>query len=88
MIEIEKKQVTQDVIVTKICDDCGKKVTYEDYKNGIEPDVWEWQEFYHIWFTGGYGSIFGDGEEVKIDLCQHCLKKRIGDLWEKKRNKE
>ena len=31
-------------------------------------------------FTGGYGSIFGDGSQVKLDLCQRCLKTVVG-LW-------
>ena len=31
-------------------------------------------------FTGGYGSIFGDGSQVKLDLCQRCLKTALG-LW-------
>lgn len=31
------------------------------------------QEMYTIAFRGGYGSIFGDGNRVSIDLCQECL---------------
>jgi len=26
----------------------------------------------------GYGSVFGDGAEVSIDLCQHCFKELLG----------
>lgn len=33
------------------------------------------------WFVGekGYGSIFGDGIKIECDICQHCLKKLIGE---------
>lgn len=34
-------------------------------------------EFYEmtcIDFKAGYGSIFGDGSNVQVDLCQHCLR--------------
>ena len=37
-------------------------------------------EFTSIDFTCGYGSIFGDGSQVKLDLCQRCLKTALG-LW-------
>ena len=29
-------------------------------------------------FTAGYGSIFGDGNRVQADLCQHCVRKVLG----------
>lgn len=29
-------------------------------------------------FTGGYTSVFGDGAEISIDLCQQCLKDVLG----------
>jgi len=28
--------------------------------------------------TGGYHSVFGDGMEIEIDLCQQCLKDLLG----------
>lgn len=34
-----------------------------------------------ITFVGGYSSIFGDGVEVIIDLCQHCLYELIKDFY-------
>ena len=34
-------------------------------------------KFHHIDFFGGYGSVFGDGNRLKVDICQHCLKKII-----------
>ncbi|MDC8785988.1 hypothetical protein [Roseateles koreensis] len=38
----------------------------------------EFQEFVSIDLKAGYGSIFGDGNDVQIDLCQHCLKTSLG----------
>ena len=59
----------QDMYVKKLlsctCDVCKK-----DYID----DNFEFQEMIHIHNTGGYGSIFGDGDKVDIDICQHCLK--------------
>lgn len=38
----------------------------------------EFQEFVRIELKAGYASIFGDGNDVQIDLCQHCLKISLG----------
>jgi hypothetical protein len=54
------------------CDKCSKEFD-------VAIDWSESQEFHHINFIGGWGSIFGDGEEVKCNLCQYCLKELIGD---------
>ena len=55
-----------------VCDKCGKTFgTDNDY---------ELQEFHHIDFEGGFGSIFGDGNIVKADICQHCLYEIIKDF--------
>lgn len=40
----------------------------------------EFHEFTCIDMQAGYGSIFGDGNRVRIDLCQHCLKLSF-DPW-------
>jgi hypothetical protein len=37
-----------------------------------------WSETQSIEFVAGYGSIFGDGNTVAIDLCQDCLKQTLG----------
>lgn len=39
----------------------------------------EVQEFVHIEFRGGYGSVFEDMGSFELDICQHCLKERLGD---------
>ena len=51
-----------DLIVK--CDKCGKE--YDD--------IMEIQEMVKFRFTGGYGSIFGDGTRVIANICQYCLK--------------
>lgn len=73
MIKTTSVTVRKDIPATKICDKCAKKVTVDD--------MIEWQEFYHIRLTGGYGSVFGDTEEVKCDLCQKCLLEMIKDYY-------
>ena len=55
-----------------ICDVCNK--TYDCEKNWDEV-----QEFHYINFKCGYSSIFGDDNVVSSDICQHCLKEKLGD---------
>jgi antitoxin CcdA len=38
----------------------------------------EFHESVSIDVKAGYGSIFGDGNAVQIDLCQHCFKQTLG----------
>ena len=71
--ELVMQPVKQVAIVTGwICDKCKKIYDINDYM--------EIQEFHHINFTGGYGSVFGDMNRVECDICQHCLKEMIGDI--------
>lgn len=59
-----------------VCDACGTK-----YKNDMSSqDIFQIQEFLHIDFVGGYGSVFGDGTHVECDICQTCLKGMIKDV--------
>jgi len=51
------------------CDRCGREA--EDGES-------EFYEFTFIDYKAGYGSILGDGNRVRIDLCQHCLKEMLG----------
>lgn len=67
--KVKRKRVTE--LVSIKCDVCHKV-----YDIG---DTFEVQEFHHIKFMGGYGSVFGDEAWVECDICQHCLKKLIGD---------
>ena len=59
-------------LVTKLTCDVCKRVADKD------DDIWEFQEFSEISFTAGYGSVLGDMNNVAIDLCQHCLKEKLG----------
>ena len=67
-----KKEYNQPVSVT--CSKCHKVITPSDFI--------DWQECYTISFTGGYGSKFGDGVNIRIDLCQDCLFKFSKDFYE------
>ena len=72
MIKCKMETVEVEVPTSVICDVCGKEYDCKE-------DVMEVQEFYHIAFKGGYGSIFGDGLAVKLDICQGCLKAKLGE---------
>jgi len=65
-----EETITQKYIKAVICDCC--KTEYVD-------DI-ECQEFLHFWNNGGHGSVFGDGVIVRLDLCQHCVKKLLGEF--------
>ena len=68
-IKVDKK-----IPITVTCNKCNKTYSFEG------DDVYESQEFLHINFQAGYGSIFGDGCQVKGDFCQSCLKNAFGDF--------
>ena len=64
------KDVRPESFVKQIrCDRCDRLADMSEA---------EFQEFVSIDLTVGYASIFGDGEDVQIDLCQHCLKSLLG----------
>jgi hypothetical protein len=65
-------KVTEETVEAVVCDKCKRRTIKDDYA--------EFQEYHHIHFTGGYGSIFGDGITVKVDLCQHCLYEMVKGL--------
>lgn len=51
------------------CDRCGHISELGDAEFG---------EMVCVDFRAGYGSIFGDGNDIQVDLCQHCLKVTLG----------
>jgi hypothetical protein len=51
------------------CDRCGRVALLGDA---------EFEEMVSIESRAGYGSVFGDGNDVQVDLCQHCLKVVLG----------
>ena len=65
--------IPQKTVTGFTCDCCGKKVLEAE-------DPVEAQEAHHINFTGGYGSVFGDGAQIQADICQACLKTLIGNF--------
>ncbi len=75
MIKKETKvvEVEETKVLSYQCDKC--KDWYD-----AEEDWEDAQEFHHIRFTGGYGSVFGDGTQVDCDICQSCLKEMIKDF--------
>lgn len=72
MIKTAKKRIATTIITHLVCDGCGLEAPLED---GFEA-----QEFLQYRNTGGFDSIFGDMNQIEIDLCQHCVKKRLGDI--------
>lgn len=58
------------VVTAKTCDRCGLEA---------DSDTLELQEFLSIERIGGFGSKFGDGQLIRLDLCQHCVKTVLGE---------
>jgi len=57
-------QITEQRITAIECSRCKKTATPDDFV--------EWQEFFTWINTGGFGSVWGDGTKVSVDLCQQC----------------
>ena len=70
MLTFTTRTIEEQVPLECVCDRCGKKIAPDD--------VIEWEGKYLIRFTGGYGSVFGDEEQIECDLCQACLHELIG----------
>ena len=62
----------QPVVSSFTCDRCGLHANADES---------EFFEAHHIDFTGGYGSVFGDGNRVQCDLCQKCLHQLISSCF-------
>lgn len=67
--KIEMREVPQVVSIT--CDICKKE--YDD--------VFDLQEFLHYTNHCGYASVFGDGNVMELDMCQHCQKNLLGKYF-------
>lgn len=63
-VEIEKP-------ITITCDVCGRSWDWDS----LERD-----EFLSIRQEGGYSSVFGDGVLIVLDICQGCLKEKLGEF--------
>lgn len=58
----------------KTCGRCGRRAEVGDS---------EFQEFLSVDRVAGFGSVFGDGELIRLDLCQHCVKIVVGQWMQK-----
>ena len=65
--EVKIKAHKQKQLTGYWCDVCQKEFKGSDA-----------QEMIHIDTVGGYMSIFGDGSKIELDICQHCLKEKLG----------
>lgn len=82
MRKLEVVEVTENKYKYKLiqwkCSVCGFDfLEDEDSNYGMEA-----QEVFSFSDVGGYSSVFGDGVEISIDICQHCFKKLLGDFVE------
>ncbi len=65
------KTVIRNEVINLICDGCGLKASVDG--------GYEFGEFISIEHRCGYGAIHGDGNQISVDLCQHCFAKMCGD---------
>lgn len=69
---VEKCEETVERVVGYKCNACQKVIDKGDY---------EFYEVLNLNWTGGYGSIFGDGVTYNLCLCERCLKRLIGHYF-------
>jgi hypothetical protein len=70
MKKYKEIETIEKILDSVICDKCKKEVF----------DEMELDEFICVEHFGGYNSIFGDGNRIQLDLCQHCLKEIFVDI--------
>ncbi|CAD6563128.1 hypothetical protein ACFQ3P_41890 [Paraburkholderia sabiae] len=63
--------VDREQIPVCVCDRCGRRMHHTDPEHAEKQSL--------AWRTGMH-SIFGDGRNIRVDLCQHCLRRVLG-LW-------
>lgn len=69
MRKYKKIKVESNELVEWKCSVCGRDLL----------DDMEGQEAFCFDQIGGYASVFGDGAEISIDICQHCMKEKFGE---------
>ena len=69
-----RKRTKELQVVGYTCDCCKKAIQV----GGKDDDWIERQEMLHWRMRGGYGSVFGDGAYISLDLCQACTKNLLG----------
>lgn len=70
VFKYKEETVTQKYVCGFTCDSCNKEYGEQDWA--------DLQECLTYRNTGGYGSVFGDGAEMELVLCQHCVKDLLG----------
>ena len=70
MRKTEKEIIERTRCVSILCDCCKK-----EFDNDMDL-----QEFLCHYNTGGYGSVFGDGAVMSLEICQDCVKKLLGEF--------
>lgn len=87
MKNFKEIKISEKKIVSVTCDKCGKTICFTDndfaFKGSNVHEMFDYQNWLHFNFTGGYNSIFGDGNEYECDLCQQCTKKLLGNYLRK-----
>ena len=68
MREYEIVEVKEYQLSKWTCSICGRDLMNEA----------EFEEAFSFKQIGGYHSVFGDGAEITIDICQHCMKEKLG----------
>lgn len=71
----KKKKITVHEPKTIKCDICGKVYEYDSPFGSMEID-----EFLQIDHTCGFGSVFVDSKKISCDICQRCLKEKLGEF--------
>ena len=71
MRKYKEVQKNDSALSEVICDKCKKVAS-------LENDNMDFHEWHYFHFTGGYDSIFGDGDEFECDFCQQCMMKVMG----------
>lgn len=66
----KKIRRTTQILESITCDVC--KTTHST-------DEMYTDEFFSFNSIGGYTSVFGDGNQIEIDVCQDCFKKLLGN---------
>lgn len=75
---IKYKPITVSVPSHFICDICEREYN----------DIIEVQEKISINEHCGYGSIFGDGNRIELDMCQHCVSDILGQYIYHKKDRD
>jgi len=73
-IQLQEVTKIEKEVMSITCNKCKKTATPDD--------TIEWQEFFSYVSSGGYGSVFGDSQLYRIDLCQNCLQELLGSFVE------